>query len=138
MGADDEAARSAHWWATPWWSLAPQVLAQPINPGWSFGNVVISAANSSAPEVEREVVSRHSYGRQLNRVLDALCVLVDGLPAAVADDPRIHAFRALATEIADIKRQSRSQRLARLREDLERLKAEDEAAWAALADALRR
>ena len=54
-------------------NLAPQFLSQPINPGWTLGSVInITENNSSAPDTEREVLSHHSYGRQLGRIIDAL------------------------------------------------------------------
>ena len=57
--------------------LAPQVLTQPILPGWTVGNVYnVTENNSTAPQTEQEIVSRHSYGRQLGRMSDALSVLV--------------------------------------------------------------
>jgi len=56
---------------------APQALNQPINPGWSFGNITVNNVNSSAPDVERDVVSRHSYGRQIGRLMDAVAALAD-------------------------------------------------------------
>jgi hypothetical protein len=140
---------AAPWWAwalpwsaavsgrTPWFGVAPQALTQPINPGWSFGNVItVNSVNSTAPDVEREVVSRHSYGRQIGRLMDAVAALAEALPKA-ADDPRIEAFRTLFAEVDAIKRQSAPQRLQRLRRELEYLKRTDEKAWAELRELLR-
>jgi len=127
-------------WGWPWnlqWpslglpgtGLAPQQLWQPINPGWTFGNVIIDNSNSSAPEVERNVVSRHSYGRQIGRLMDAVELLVKALPKATAQDPRVQDFLQLAESVREIKREGRAERLTRLREELEALKAEDRPAW---------
>src|SRR4029078_5177400 len=43
---------AAELWARlcfPWAWLVPSRLSQPINPGWSFGNVIVNERNSSAP-----------------------------------------------------------------------------------------
>lgn len=117
-------------------ALAPQMLTQPVNSGWSFGNVVINAGNSSAPDVERAVVSRHSYGRQIGRLIGAVEALVDAVPR-VHGDERVKCFRALADEIDQLKREARRERLLRLREDLEKLKADDPSAFKLLAALLR-
>jgi hypothetical protein len=68
------------WWSRLWRemyvqaipvpSLAPQVLTQPILPGWLAGNNInVTEENSSSPETEREIVAKYSYGRQLGRVI---------------------------------------------------------------------
>lgn len=62
---------------------APQNFVQPILPGWVLGSVTnITEQNSSAPDTEREIVSKYSYGRQLGRVMDALALLISLLPKA--------------------------------------------------------
>jgi hypothetical protein len=43
------------------------VLRQAINPGWS-SVVNINSNNSAAPETERAVLTKYSYGRQLGRI----------------------------------------------------------------------
>lgn len=132
MGKDEGALfRSAFSFA-----LAPQMLTQPLNPGWSFGNVVINAGNSSAPDVERAVVSQHSYGRQIGRLIGAVEALVEAMPR-VGGDERVKCFLALAGEIDRLKREARRERLLRLREDLEKLKADDPSAFKLLAALLR-
>lgn len=121
----------------PWFGLAPQALSQPINPGWSFGNIVtVNSVNSTAPDVERAIVSHHSYGRQIGRMMDALAALADALPGTGAD-PRIAAFRKLLEQIDELKRQAAPQRLERLREELAQLKRSDPQAWESLRDSLR-
>jgi len=114
----------------PGFNWAPQHLVQPINPGWSF---TVNNNNSTAPQVEHDVLARHSYGRQIGRLTDAVCALADALPKASAD-PRIEALRALARDVAQIKRQSTAQRIDRLREELEEVKRSDPQAWQRLAD----
>ena len=67
-------------WLRSWSAaFAPQNLAQPILPGWTFN---INSNNSSSPQTEAEVLQHHSYGRQLGRIADALAVLVAAAPAA--------------------------------------------------------
>ena len=132
-------------WPAPWWprgaawpSFAPQQLQQPINPGWSFGNLVsVTTLNSSAPDVERAVVSEHSYGRQIGRIGDALCAVLEALPT-LRDDERVRGFVALAAQVEAIKRAASRSRVERLREDLEALQREDPQAFAALAALLAR
>ena len=136
------------WWAwalpwsaavsgrAPWFGVAPQSLTQPINPGWSFGNVIVNSANSSAPDVEQAVLSHHSYGRQIGRLMDAVAALADAVPGT-AGDKRIAQFRELAAEVDEIKREAAPQRIERLRRDLEQLKSTDRQAFEQLRDLLK-
>lgn len=138
----------APWWAwampwsaaaagrNPWFGVAPQALTQPINPGWSFGNITVNASNSSAPDVEQSIVSRHSYGRQIGRLTDAVAALADALPKT-ADDERVEKFRELAAEIERIKKEAAPRRIERLRRDLEEVKRNDKASWEELKTLLR-
>jgi hypothetical protein len=139
----------APWWAwtlpwsaalssrTPWFGVAPQSLEQPINPGWSFGNVItVNSVNSSAPDVERQIVSQHSYGRQIGRLMDAVAALADALPKTAADE-RIKQLRELAVEVEQIKKQMAPRRLEQLRRELEDIKHNDKEAWAQLRELLR-
>ncbi len=120
---------SSHWpWPASW---APQWLTQSFNNGWTFGNIVVSAANSGAPEVERSVVSRHSYGRQLGRLMDAVVVLAHRVPDA-ADHPQIQPLLELAREIAEIKERACKGRQAELLDELRALKRSSPKAWAEL------
>jgi hypothetical protein len=132
--ADFSAARNGWWnWTAPpwpWSAVAPQRLDQQINPGWSLVNVTYN--NSSAPNIERDVLQQHSYGRQIGRLMDAISVLVERLPASTKDDPRIEDFKALADDIARIKKDARLPRLERLRKDIEALRVEDPKAYAKL------
>jgi len=117
-------------------SFAPQSLTQPINPGWTFGNVItVNSVNSSAPEVEREVLSRHSYGRQIGRLMDAVGVLADALPATASNE-RIKAFRELAAKVEKIKQEIAPQRLEQLRQELVQLRETNRAEWEKLRDLL--
>ena len=62
--------------------LVPQTLVQPILPGWTLN---VNAFNSSAPQTEAEIVQRHSYGRQLGRIAEALAALLDDRDPDKAD-----------------------------------------------------
>jgi hypothetical protein len=136
----------APWWAwpwsaavsgrPPWFGVAPQSLTQPINPGWSFGNVIVNSGNSSAPDIEREVVNHHSYGRQIGRLMDAVEALAEAVPS-IAKDERIKEFRALAAEVEEIKKEMAPRRLEQLRHELEWLKRNDPQGWAKLRELLR-
>jgi hypothetical protein len=113
-------------------NFAPERLWQPVNPGWTFGNVVVNTQNSSAPEIEQAVVSRQSYGRQIGRLMEAVQALAEVLEASnpgLAEDERLRDFQALACEIEAIKREAAGQRLARLKAELAALKRTDPAAW---------
>jgi hypothetical protein len=136
----------APWWAwpwsaatssrVPWFGVAPQSLTQPINPGWSFGNVIVNSVNSSAPDVEQQIVSQHSYGRQIGRLMDAVEALSEALPQTGKDE-RIKEFRELAAEVAEIKKEMAPRRLEQLRSELEWLKRNDPAGWEKLRDVWR-
>ena len=139
---------AAPWWAwalpwsaaatgrAPWFGVAPQSLTQPINPGWSFGNVIVNSVNSSAPDVEREVVSRHSYGRQIGRLMDAVEALSEAVPG-VGKDERIKEFRELAAEVEQIKKEAAPRRLEQIQREVEWLKHNDPDGWAKLREMLR-
>jgi hypothetical protein len=114
-----------------WMQLAPEQLRQSINPGWSFGNVIVNHANSSAPEVEQAVLSRFSYGRQIGRLMDAMEAVVAALPQT-HETQAVQDFRQLAREVCALKQESRAQRLQRLRAELRELRDSDPQAWKAL------
>jgi hypothetical protein len=124
------------WLLWPWrmtaGALAPQTLTQPINTGWSFGNVIVTPANSTSPDTEREIVSRHSYGRQIGRMMDAVELLLEERarrsPAA-APDPRVDAFEELRQQVAAIKLDAARRRIAAFRADLETLRQSDPAEY---------
>ena len=117
--------------SSPWFGIAPQQLTQPINPGWTFGNLIqVTNENSSAPMVEKEVVSAHSYGRQIGRLMDAVVAIADKIGAA--DDPRVEPLIALAAEIEAIKQEARQRRRTELLDELKALKRSDPKAWSEL------
>ena len=74
-------------WMRSWTqAFAPQNLVQPILPGWTLN---VNAFNSSAPQTEAEVLQKHSYGRQLGRIADALAVLIAAAPAKVRGEEAV-------------------------------------------------
>jgi hypothetical protein len=131
---------SAHWPWPPSW--APQWLNQPINPNWTFAPLVqVTYANSKAPEVEKEVVGKHSYGRQLGRLMDAVEALAEAVQKSqpqLAKDDRIEEFRALAKKIEAIKEEARERRKKDLLDELKSLKKSDPDEWNALVRAVGR
>ena len=104
-------------------NLAPQFLNQPITLG---GIVNINENNSSAPETEREVLSHHSYGRQLGRIIDALSVVIDTtLPKdglSKAQRECVDDFEKMSGEIRAIKEREALKRVDRIVRDLAFLK----------------
>lgn len=129
----DPAAWMRNWWTT--FGLAPQILTQPILPGWA---ITINGINSSAPQTEVEVVQRHSYGRQLGRMADALQVLIEERGAGAPDDERFTAFTRMKQEIDELKLDAAATRLDRWRDDLAELKAARPTEYRRLRDALQR
>jgi len=128
-------------WLRSWWNAflpAPQSLTQPILPGWTFGPVVtINGANSSAPQTEAEIVQRHSYGRQLGRIADALEALIEERADTAPNDARLTAFTTMKDEIDRIKLGAAAERVDQLRGDLAALKAARPEEYRRLRDALR-
>ena len=116
---------------------APQHLVQPINQGWSFGNVMVTLENSRAPGVEHAIANKVSYGRQIGRMMEAMEVLVRLLPADARKDPAVTDFVAVAAEVRRVKQQAEAQRLERLKADLDTLKREDPEGWKNLMKGLR-
>lgn len=58
--------------------LAPETLVQPILPDWNLGSIYnITQENSSAPQTERDIVGKYSYGRQLGRITDVVSIVVE-------------------------------------------------------------
>jgi len=126
------AVPSPNWpWPASW---APQWLDQSFNNGWTFGNVIVTTANSKAPGVEREVVSKHSYGRQLGNLTDAVLAIAKQVGAT--DDPKVEPLVKLAKDIEDIKAKARRRRCDDLLIELKDLKKNNPKAWAELLKAV--
>jgi hypothetical protein len=125
-------------WMRNWWTafgLAPQNLTQPILPGWT---ITINGINSSAPQTEVDVVQRHSYGRQLGRMADALQALLEERGEDASDDERFREFLEIKREIDQIKLDAAATRIDRLESDLAALKAARPTEYRRLRDALQR
>jgi hypothetical protein len=132
----DLAALVSDWWK-PFFS-APATLTQPILPGWTVGpSLTINHANSSAPQTEVEVVARHSYGRQLGRICDALDVLIGNLGEGARDDPRVASYLTMTREISEVKLDSAAQRVRQLQTDLGALKTARPQEYQQLRESLR-
>jgi len=114
----------------PWApNLAPDWLKQSFNNGWTFGNIIqVTNQNSSAPEVEREVVSKYSYGRQLGWLMDAVVAISEKVPTAAKEKP-VQDLVKIAKDIDAIKKAARAKRLNDLLAELQALKESDPAQW---------
>jgi hypothetical protein len=127
------------YWLRSWralWQLAPQTLVQPILPGWTFN---INSNNSTSPQTEADVLNKHSYGRQLGRIADALAALIAAQPKAVQGAAVVQDFLQMKSEIDKIKLQGASQRMEQLVRDVERtMERAEPRTKRQLRDALRR
>jgi hypothetical protein len=79
-----------------------------FNPGSSQGSFNVELGNSSAPQVEEDILSAvASYGKQLGRIEEALAVLLDHFrpetPLAPSEQNAIAELRTLLGEIAEAK-----------------------------------
>lgn len=99
----------------------------------SFGQVGlfnVNIAGSGNPELEKEIASRYSYGRQLGRILAVLAPLVEDRKALIDEHAR-DEFDEMVRGIARLKRASVDEVVAqvtswqdsspRFREDLDEL-----------------
>lgn len=74
--------------------------------GSQFGLINITLGQSSAPEVERDVLSDvGTYGKQLGQIGDALLVLIERMPEDMKldEDKAIVALKEMLDQVADIK-----------------------------------
>ena len=91
-------------------------VTQAINPwtfafnpvGGQFGLVNVTLGQSSAPQVEADVLTDVAgYGKQLGRIIDALQVVIKHLPknAELSEQDRkaLHAFEQLHAAIEAVK-----------------------------------
>lgn len=116
---------AAHFWQ-PWLQLAPGRLVQPILSGWTFN---INSHNSTAPQTEADVVARHSYGRQLGRISDALRALLLEQHDEPPKTGPLAELLSMWNEIEEVKAHSASQRLEQIAADLKLLKGSDPEAY---------
>ena len=124
-------------WMRTWqamWRIAPDNLAQSILQGWTLN---INSNNSTAPQTEVEVLARHSYGRQLGRVSDALELLIEERHGKAPEDKRFADFLTMKQEIDKVKQDAAAARVERIVKDLALLKAQDQEQYVRLRDALR-
>ena len=149
MNSSDPSASKTPMWDWPSWMkgsvpnpldvfAAPQNLVQPILPGWVFGaEVNVTEQNSSAPDTEREIVAKQSYGRQLGRIMDALVVLIAEQEKKGPKPAALDRFMELDREINAIKTQAAASRLARVIADLAMLKEKEPEQYFRVAATLR-
>jgi hypothetical protein len=87
-----------------WAWVAPQQLSQPINPGWSFGNIIVNDHNSSAPSTEQAIIAEESYGRQIGKLPDAVYDLCRqtrvGTPAPIRRSGILLSFMTRWSELS--------------------------------------
>ncbi|HXI87565.1 MAG TPA: hypothetical protein VNH64_08905 [Parvularculaceae bacterium] len=107
--------------------LAPQSLSQDILHGWSL--VSITTNNSSAPDTERRIVEKVSYGRQIGRLMDAVEALIADLPEEKRSAVVFRDLTEMKKEIDELKIGAASNRLDRLPEDLALIKRTDAEAY---------
>lgn len=118
-----------------WLQQPPGAFVQPILPGWSLN---INSHNSTAPETEVDIVAKHSYGRQIGRISDALRALVlEAHPKQPTTGP-LGEFMTMWDEIEKVKLDGAAERLGRIAADLALLKDKDHDEYLQLRDALRR
>jgi hypothetical protein len=121
-------------WMRSWQSLwRPDALVQPILPGWTLN---LNSNNSTAPATEADVVARHSYGRQLGRISDALDLLITERHGRVPKDKRFVDFLSMKHEIDAVKRDAAAARIEQMTSDLALLKAQDGKRYAELREGL--
>jgi hypothetical protein len=137
------------WWSWPWrvagaWpgafpSLAPQELSQPILPGWLFANSIsVTEENSRSPETERDIVTVHSYGQQLGRIIDVVDELIRERPAGAPDSGPVREFARLRDDIEAIKARQAAKRAEQVISDLAGMKRRDPGEYQRLAAELRK
>jgi hypothetical protein len=125
-------------WVRTWQSafrFAPESLTQSILPGWTFN---INSNNSSSPQTEADVLARHSYGRQLGRISDALAGLIAERDADSPADKRYAEFLEMKGEIDKVKREAAHSRVEQIKSDLTVLKSTQPAEYKRIKEALRR
>jgi hypothetical protein len=74
--------------------------------GSQFGLINITLGQSSAPEVEKDVLSDYgTYGKQIGQIGDALLVLIERMPEEMklSQEPAIVELKKMLHQVADIK-----------------------------------
>ena len=130
------AVPSANWTVMDFWRpwLPPALdLVQPILPGWTLN---LNSNNSTAPQTEVNVVAKHSYGRQIGRISDALRVLLLEQHRSLPKTGPLAEFMSMWEEIEQVKTESAAARLEQIGSDLALLKDKNPADTGACADGL--
>jgi hypothetical protein len=124
-------------WMRTWqamWRGIPDNLVQPILPGWTFN---VNSGNSTAPQTEVDVVAKHSYGRQIGRMSDALELFIEERHGKTPEEKRLSDFLTMKHEIDKVKQDAAATRIERIAKDLALLKVHDQEQYVRLRDALR-
>ncbi|MDM0067268.1 hypothetical protein [Variovorax sp. J31P207] len=118
-----------------WMQQPSGAFVQPILPGWSLN---INSNNSTAPETEVDIIAKHSYGRQIGRISDALRVLIQDAHPEPPETGPLKDFLTMWNEIEKVKLEGAAERLGRIASDLALLKDKDRDRYLRLRDALGR
>lgn len=118
----------------PWLQPPPGAVVQPILPGWTLN---INSNNSSAPQTEINAVAKHSYGRQIGRISDALRALLLEQHRNTPKTGPFGEFLSMWEDIEWVKTESATARLEQISSDLALLKNKEHAEYVRLRDALR-
>ncbi len=145
MNSGSRASNSPVWdWRS--WMPGPRNVSgsftEPILPGWNFGSVYnVTTYNSTAPETEAKIVTAHSYGRQIGRIMDALELVIAELPREKQAAIAIRKFNELHGEIDNIKARELVKQYDNVESDLASLQKQNPIEYnrvvASLRDALR-
>ena len=118
----------------PWLPTGPGNVVQPILPGWTLN---VNSNNSTAPQTEANVVARHSYGRQIGRISDALHALLLDRNGTVPKTGPFAEFVSMWEEIEQVKTESATARLEQIVSDLALLRDKNPEEYRRLRDGLR-
>jgi hypothetical protein len=118
----------------PWMPTGPGTFVQPILPGWTLN---LNSNNSTAPQTEVDVVAKHSYGRQIGRISDALRALLLEQYGSLPKTGPLAEFVSMWEEIEAVKTESARARLEQIGSDLARLKDSNPAEYRRVRDGLR-
>ena len=106
------------WWADAL-KLAPTNLNQSILPGWSF--LTINENNSTSPETEQYVLAKHSYGRQIGRMMDLVAEIAKDASPEIRQGKAYQKFNEVVADVNAAKKEAAGIRRQRLLEELRAL-----------------
>ncbi|MBV9655323.1 MAG: hypothetical protein JOZ42_12255 [Acetobacteraceae bacterium] len=122
-----------------WPALAPESLTQPILPNANLGTILnVTYQNSSAPGTEQAILDKHSYGRQLGRLLDVVEEMIGPRLADGSASDAMNALDALYQEVQVIKDKSAAERCAGIAADLSLLRKSNRPEYDRTLDGLRK